>query len=67
MPRMISRRESIPTEQMIGKTPQNDGRHDRASEEATLLALFRLFMKDPAADHDFRACATCKRYGITEI
>jgi hypothetical protein len=63
---MISERESTQSEQMIDMVPQNASRPG-AYEEPTLLALFRLIIKDPAVDHDFRTCATCKRYGITEI
>jgi hypothetical protein len=32
-----------------------------------LLALFRLLMREPPADHDFNTCAICKHYGITRI
>lgn len=37
------------------------------SERAALLALFRLLVREPPRDHDFRACPICKRYGITKI
>lgn len=36
-------------------------------EKAYLIPLFRLLMKRPPADHDFRTCPICTRYGITEI
>jgi hypothetical protein len=32
-----------------------------------LLALFRLLLREPPADHDFGTCPICKRYGITGI
>lgn len=37
------------------------------TDRAALLALFRLLMREPPADHDFTACPICKRYGITGI
>jgi hypothetical protein len=63
---MISEQES-PQSDMIDMTPHNAGHPERPPEEVTMLALFRLLMKDPGANHDFHTCATCKRYGITEI
>ncbi len=41
-------------------TPQING-------QAELIALFRLLMREPPPDHDFRTCPICKRYGITRI
>jgi len=32
-----------------------------------LLALFRLLIREPPAEHDFGTCPTCKEYGITSI
>jgi hypothetical protein len=32
-----------------------------------IIALLRLLTKQPPREHDFRTCAICKRYGITEI
>jgi hypothetical protein len=42
---------------------------DNSSDEqqAALLALFRLLSREPPADHDFKTCETCKKYGITGI
>jgi hypothetical protein len=37
------------------------------SDQAALLALFRLLVREPPRDHDFRTCPICKRYGITKI
>jgi hypothetical protein len=37
------------------------------NRRAELLALFRLLIREPPKDHDFRACPICKRYGITKI
>jgi hypothetical protein len=37
------------------------------NRRAELLALFRLLVREPPKDHDFRACPICKRYGITRI
>jgi hypothetical protein len=34
---------------------------------ADVLALFRLLMREPPTDHDFKSCPICKRYGITAI
>ena len=36
-------------------------------EKAHLIPLFRLLMKRPPANHDFRTCPICTQYGITEI
>jgi hypothetical protein len=37
------------------------------TDRGALLALFRLLVRNPPRDHDFRTCPICKRYGITEI
>lgn len=34
---------------------------------ADLIALFRLLLKQPPKEHDFRTCPICKRFGITGI
>jgi hypothetical protein len=34
---------------------------------AELLALFRILMKEPPPEHDFRTCPICKEFGITSI
>ena len=36
-------------------------------EVAEIVALFRLLMREPPSDHDFRTCPICMRYGIIEI
>jgi len=36
-------------------------------DQADLLALFRLLMKEPPRGHDFRTCLICQRHGITTI
>jgi hypothetical protein len=33
----------------------------------SLLPLFRLLVREPPKDHDFKTCPICKRYGISEI
>lgn len=38
-----------------------------AADPAALLALFRLLLREPPADHDFITCPICKEYGITGI
>jgi hypothetical protein len=40
---------------------------ENTKKRADLVTLFRLLMRQPAADHDFRSCPICKRYGILEI
>lgn len=45
-------------------TPQSKTAPEPSPE---LLALFRLLMREPPADHDFGTCLICKRYGITGI
>jgi hypothetical protein len=42
-----------------------DDRQD--SEQPAQVALFRLLMREPSADHDFRTCQICRRFGITTI
>lgn len=37
------------------------------SDRADLVALFRLLLREPPPDHDFKTCPLCKRYGITSI
>jgi len=37
------------------------------SERADIVALFRLLMREPPKDHDFRTCPVCERHGITSI
>jgi hypothetical protein len=37
------------------------------NRRAELLALFRLLVREPPKDHDFRVCPICRRYGITRI
>jgi hypothetical protein len=32
-----------------------------------LLALIRLIIREPPADHDFGTCPICKHYGIKSI
>jgi hypothetical protein len=39
----------------------------QSARDAELLALFRLLVKEPPPDHDFRTCPICKQYGITSI
>ena len=39
----------------------------RLGPSPELLALFRLLLREPPVDHDFRTCPVCKRYGITGI
>jgi len=36
-------------------------------DRTALLALFRLLVREPPRDHDFRTCPICKRYGLTKI
>jgi hypothetical protein len=38
-----------------------------ASSPPELLALFRLLVREPPPDHDFKTCAVCQRYGIADI
>lgn len=47
------------------------GREEKGPVENTaradLVALFRLLLREPPPDHDFKTCPICKRYGITHI
>ena len=50
------------------KTPQTEEAVPASGEfRADLMALFRLLLKQPPKEHDFRNCPICKRYHITEI
>ncbi len=40
---------------------------ERQDEPNALLALLRLLTREPQPGHDFKTCAICKRYGITQI
>jgi hypothetical protein len=40
---------------------------DQADNQGDLIALFRLLLRNPPKDHDFRTCTICKQYGIDEI
>jgi hypothetical protein len=51
-------------------TPQDEG--EKKSKEGdndldSLLPLFRLLVRQPPKDHDFKACPICQRYGITKV
>ena len=37
------------------------------NDRGDLVALFRLLLKNPPPEHDFKTCPICKRYGITSI
>jgi len=66
---MTSKRKPI-----IGKSqkeseieaPYIDTTHE-APIRGDLVALFRLLLKEPPPDHDFKTCPICKEYGITSI
>jgi hypothetical protein len=65
---MIKNEESRP-DKSTGPTaahPEPDDRQKDA-ERPELVALFRLLMREPPADHDFRTCPICKRHGISRI
>jgi hypothetical protein len=47
--------------------PKEHNETPESAREAAVLALFRLLMREPPPDHDFRTCPLCKRYGITGI
>jgi hypothetical protein len=32
-----------------------------------LVALIRMLLREPPADHDFKTCPICEGYGITSI
>lgn len=65
---MIKNPEPISGESALPAVIQNEtGDQQRDGERLELIALFRLLMREPPADHDFRTCPICKRYGITRI
>jgi hypothetical protein len=53
------------SEENTAQTGDAASAHGKA--RADLIALFRLLLKQPPKDHDFRNCPICKRYRITEI
>ena len=55
-----SKGQSDNGESHVEQVAQND-------ERADLIALLRLLIREPPADHDFHTCPICKRYGITRI
>jgi len=54
-----------------GKTANRARNEPRPPEpkpaRADLVTLFRLLLREPPAEHDFRTCPICKRYGIKKI
>jgi hypothetical protein len=48
-------------------TSPSEERCKDEQKKAEVILLFRLLMRQPPANHDFRTCPICKRYGITEI
>ncbi len=48
-------------------SPEVKSEGTEEADPAALLALFRLLVREPPRDHDFRTCPVCKRYGITKI
>jgi hypothetical protein len=47
--------------------PEKQKETTQDARRAELIALFRLLVREPPPDHDFRTCPICKRYGITSI
>lgn len=62
--RTSAEKPNLPNSQIRSPEPR---RGTQNGEWPELIALFRLLMREPSADHDFRACPICKRYGITNI
>jgi hypothetical protein len=46
---------------------RDEKRSAEGTARADLVALFRLLLREPLPDHDFKTCPICKRYGITRI
>jgi len=57
----------LPPRPKAEEQPETQKETAQDGRQAELIALFRLLMRDPPQDHDFRTCPICKRYGITEI
>jgi len=56
--------DNSPANKECEKEPKQEETVPSAPE---LLPLFRLLMKEPPQEHDFKACAVCKQYGIDRI
>jgi hypothetical protein len=61
---MPQKRKRANRSRQTSREAKNNG--DNA-KRADLVALFRLLLREPPADHDFKTCPLCKRYGITSI
>jgi hypothetical protein len=57
----------LPSRPIAEVQPEKQKETPQAVRQAELLALFRLLVREPPRDHNFRTCPICKRYGITEI
>lgn len=49
-----------------GAIRQGTGEAEQA-DQAALVALFRLLMREPDHGHDFATCPVCKQYGTSSI
>jgi len=56
-----------PTVKQIKSGDEPASKNAENGNRADLIALFRLLLREPPPDHDFKTCPICKRYGITHI
>lgn len=64
---MISERGNTQSSQTIDIPHEEVRDSGRPPEDGALVVLFRLLMREPHANHDFRTCTICKEYGVIEI
>jgi hypothetical protein len=62
-------RQNISGEKAVPSALQTltEEQENQPKDRAVLVALFRLLMREPPADHDCRTCPICKRHGIKDI
>jgi len=64
---MMSDQDTSASSDQIKPKSQDKKETAQTIRRAELLALFRILMKEPPPDHDFRTCPICKEFGITSI
>ena len=67
LPESRSRGVAPPSPEGGQRVAANPPANTASGPSPELLALFRLLVREPPADHDFGTCPICKRYGISGI
>lgn len=62
----VTNERDNPKTQSVTEQPHKDS-NERDASLRNILPFFRLLMREPPREHDFKTCPTCKRYGIDRI